>query len=158
MPFAIRQQLGAQLAEIARWPNQNIANAIQQLVDLAEGDSSVQILSDVLEQCKRRITTVPNRGEDAIRRGGDFVGEGDRGLNQTQRRDFCMKVREGIHNYTNAQIQQIGPSVSQAILAELRSSCDQFSNEVGTQLDFLGMFRGNSGRREKLGTNRRDQN
>ena len=88
----LRHELGAQLSEIARWPNQNIANAIQQLEDAKQADSSVQILNDVVEKCKQRIPTVPNLGEDAIRRSGDFVAEGDRGLNQIQRYEFCKKV------------------------------------------------------------------
>ena len=36
-PFVIRRELGEQLSEIERWPNQNIDNAIQQLED-AKGE------------------------------------------------------------------------------------------------------------------------
>ena len=43
----------------------------------------------------------------------------------------------GIHNYANEQIQHIDSNVSQEILAKLRSSCEQFRNEVGAQLDSL---------------------
>ena len=75
----IRHELRVQLAGIAGWPNQNIYNVIQQLEDAMgeEAERSVQILNDALEQCKQRITTVSNQGEDAIRRSGDFVDEGD---------------------------------------------------------------------------------
>ena len=72
-------ELGVQLLEIARWPNRNISNAIQQLGELKESDTSVQILNGALEQCKQKITTLPSRGGDAIRGSGDFVDEGDRG-------------------------------------------------------------------------------
>ena len=43
----------------------------------------------------------------------------------------------GVHNYMNEQIQHVGSNVSKAILAKLRSRCEQFRIEVGAQLDSL---------------------
>ena len=126
------------MSEIAIWPNQNKSNAIQQVGDLAVADRSVQILNGALEQCKQRISTVDNQGGDAIRRSGDFVDEGDRGPIQTQLYEFCKKVWR-IRNYTNGEIQHIGSRASRGILEKVRSRRDKFANEVGAQLDLLGM-------------------
>ena len=98
---------------------------------MKEADSVVQILNDLLEQRKNRITTVSNKGEGAIRTSGDFVDERDRGNNQTRWLNFCKAARGRIRNYMNEQIQLAGSKVSQEILAKLRTRCEQFRNEVG---------------------------
>ena len=40
--FTIRENLGVVLEQIARWPNQNIANAIEKLGDAKEADSAAR--------------------------------------------------------------------------------------------------------------------
>ena len=84
VPSAIRDDLGAQLGEIERWQIQSISNTIQQLNAAEEADIVVQILNDVIEQCKKRITTLENQGEGAIRLCVDFVDESERRDNQTR--------------------------------------------------------------------------
>ena len=66
------------MGEIEFWPSRSISNTVQQLGDAKEEDSVVQILNDVLEQCKKRITTVEYKGEGAMRLSGDLVDESDR--------------------------------------------------------------------------------
>ena len=65
--FAISGDLGVQLGDVASWPSRSISNIIQKLGGVEDEDSVVQILNDALGQCKKRITTVENKGGDAIR-------------------------------------------------------------------------------------------
>ena len=139
------------MSEIARWQNQSISNAIQQLGTAKEADRVVQILNDALERCKKRFTTVENQGGCAIRLSGDFVDEDDRGFNRTHRFNFYKTVCGRIHNYANAHIRHIGPSVSQEITAELRARRGKFRNEAGAQLDSLRYVHGGGGGRGELG-------
>ena len=78
-----------------RWENQQIRNATQQLQNVKEAESSVQIINDLLEECKLKITTSANQGDAEIRRCGDFFGEYDRGLKQSRRYEFCKHAWEG---------------------------------------------------------------
>ena len=50
---SIREDLGVQLEEIARWHNQCISNTIHQMGDVKGADSVVQILNGAIEQCKK---------------------------------------------------------------------------------------------------------
>ena len=59
---------------------------------MRRGDSVVQILNDVIEQCKNRITTVENQGEEAIGLRGDYVDDCDRGNNQTRWFNFRKEL------------------------------------------------------------------
>ena len=47
------------------------------------------------------------------------------------------RMRAGIHNYANEQIQLIGPNASWEILGKLRTSSEQFVTEIGAQFDSL---------------------
>ena len=80
------------MGEIASWASQSIANAIQKLGGAKEEDSVVQILNDVIGRCKKRITTVANQEEDAIRLSVDFVDESDRGAGRNKWLNFCKEV------------------------------------------------------------------
>ena len=97
----IGEDLWVRLGEIARWTNRNISSDIQKLEGAKKEDSVVQILNDALELRKNRITTVGNKGEDAIRLSGDFVDERDRGGNQTWAINYRKEAWAGIHNYMN---------------------------------------------------------
>ena len=52
-PKIIRQGDGSQLSEILHWPDVNIGNAIQQLLEAKATERSVQILNSALGDCKQ---------------------------------------------------------------------------------------------------------
>ena len=91
-PFMIREDLWVQLGEIVSRPSQNISSAIQKLGDAQEADIVVQIPNDATEECKKRIATSENQGENAIRPSVACVDERDRGNNQTRWCNFCKAV------------------------------------------------------------------
>ena len=58
----VRGDLGEGLGNLVSWPNQNIPIAIPSLEDVAEADCVVQILNDVLAQCKEKSPEVSTQG------------------------------------------------------------------------------------------------
>ena len=141
-PYILRQGDGSKLSEISRLPTIHIRNAIKQLKDAKEAGGSFRILNNALEGCKIKITTLPNQGDEEIRRCGDFADEYGRGLKQSQRREFRKQVWEGILNYMAEEIQHLVPMASQEALDELRFSCEHFRNEAGAQLNQLKDVKG----------------
>ena len=68
----------------------------------------------------------------------DFVDERDRGNNNRARwHKFCKSACGGVHNYANGKVRPVGSNVGQEILGKLRTSCEQFGNEIRAQLNSL---------------------
>ena len=57
-----------------------------------EVEESVQILLNVLDECKLKISTVAHQGREDVQKCEDFAEEDDRGAREKQRYEFCRKV------------------------------------------------------------------
>ena len=137
VPVIIRKGGGSQLSGILKRPNMHVRNASQQFFGAKETENSVQILTNGIDGCKLKITTVSRRRSEDIRKCEDFADEYDRGERESQRYEFCRQVWEGIHNHMAEQIQVIWPNVHHDVLAKLNFSCELVRSELGTQLNWL---------------------
>ena len=72
-----------------------------------------------------------------IRTSGDFADGCDRISNQTRRFNFCKTAWGPIQIYLNDQIKVIGSMLSREMTQVLRESCEQFGNEMGSQVSSL---------------------
>ena len=72
-----------------------------------------------------------------IRAIGDFSDEFGRMRNKTRRLNFCKTMWVSVQRHLGAQIKVIAPRVSQEMAGGLVESCEQFGNEVGSQVSSL---------------------
>ena len=71
--------------ELSAWLNTDIVIAIQQLKEASHGTShgvdNVQILLNVIEECKLQLAAVPRQEEEKMQRRA-ALGDRERGMNQ----------------------------------------------------------------------------
>ena len=93
VPNIPRHRDVSQLSEILQRSNFHIGNAIHQMLNAAETESSFQILNIALDGCEQKITTVARMRNGGIRKRDGFVVEYGRGEKKSHRYEFCRKVR-----------------------------------------------------------------
>ena len=64
--------------QIQIWQNRRIVDTIQQLEGAMKVGENVQILLNVIGDCKNQITRVERPETEALQRCGDFANENDR--------------------------------------------------------------------------------
>ena len=130
------------MSQILTRPSLHIGNAMQQFLDAKEVEGIAQIITNVIDECKLKITAVARQGRKDIQKREDFSGEDDRGMRQGAWYVFCRKAWGGIHNHMAEHIQVLGSNVHQDVLAKLNLGFELFRNELGAQLNWLAGIHG----------------
>ena len=62
VPKSIRDDVaGSQMNQIQIWPNQHIVDTVRKLKDPTQVEGNVQILLNMIDECKLKATTVTRR-------------------------------------------------------------------------------------------------
>ena len=121
--------------ELQTWLNTSVVRAIQQLNEASHGpshgDGIVQILLNVLDGSKLKLTTVAQQREEKLHLRNEV---GDRELGLKQWYDFRNQVWAGIYYQVAEKIQVLGPYVHQDSADKLNNGCELFREELGVHL------------------------
>ena len=128
---------GGLMEELQTWLNTSLVRTVQQLGEtsrgLIHGDDNVQILLNVLDGCKLKLTTVARQGEVKMQLFAD-VGDRERWVTQWY---YFVRKRGGIYYQVDEQIRVLGSYVHQDIAAKLNNGCGLIREELGVQLCWI---------------------
>ena len=103
-PKMLRHGDWSQCSGILQWSHLHIINVIQQLLEVAETESSVQIINSAIDECKQKIAKVACRWNEEVQKCDDFAGEYDSGGKSDAYGMSSADKRGGIHTYMADQI------------------------------------------------------
>ena len=136
-PATLMDVEGGLMEELQTWLNTSLVRTVQQLGEtsrgLIHGDDNVQILLNVLDGCKLKLTTVARQGEVKMQLFAD-VGDRERWVTQWY---YFVRKRGGIYYQVDEQIRVLGSYVHQDIAAKLNNGCGLIREELGVQLCWI---------------------
>ena len=135
---AIRVIEGGTLGDLPGWLGSTIANVIQQLKEASHAKENivdnVQILLEVIDECKLILTTVAKEGEGNLRLRQDEL---ERERWRKKRYDFCKQTWQVVHCEIADRKQELWPYIHHDVEAQLGNRCEMFRTDFGDQLGRL---------------------